>query len=105
MNLMKTPRSLDLAITNRCNLRCAYCSHFNSPGEVLEDLDKCNHQWTVYSTALSDGVLEVQCDKCAILGSVADPTEEEWSKAYDAPSNPYPWKDGSRVKVGTVRLI
>jgi SynChlorMet cassette radical SAM/SPASM protein ScmE len=40
MNLMKTPRSLDLAITNRCNLRCAYCSHFNSPGEVLEDLDK-----------------------------------------------------------------
>jgi SynChlorMet cassette radical SAM/SPASM protein ScmE len=38
MNVMKTPRSVDLAITNRCNLRCTYCSHFSSPGDVGEDL-------------------------------------------------------------------
>lgn len=36
--LMMTPRSVDLAITTRCNLRCVYCSHFDSPGEVERDL-------------------------------------------------------------------
>lgn len=36
--LMKTPRSVDIEITNRCNLRCKYCSHFNSPGDVGIDL-------------------------------------------------------------------
>lgn len=35
---MKTPRSLDIAITNRCNLRCKYCSHFSSAGDVGRDL-------------------------------------------------------------------
>lgn len=35
---MKTPRSADLAITTRCNLRCRYCSHFAGPGDVSEDL-------------------------------------------------------------------
>jgi SynChlorMet cassette radical SAM/SPASM protein ScmE len=38
MKVMKTPRSVDLAITNRCNLRCTYCSHFSSPGDVGEEL-------------------------------------------------------------------
>lgn len=38
MALMKTPKSLDLAITNRCNLRCLYCYHFSSAGEVEADL-------------------------------------------------------------------
>ena len=40
MSIMKTPRSLDLAITNRCNLRCGYCSHFTSAGDVKDDLPK-----------------------------------------------------------------
>jgi SynChlorMet cassette radical SAM/SPASM protein ScmE len=35
---MRTPRSLDLCITSKCNLRCAYCSHFSSAGEVEKDL-------------------------------------------------------------------
>ncbi|NQT29983.1 MAG: SynChlorMet cassette radical SAM/SPASM protein ScmE [Candidatus Saganbacteria bacterium] len=35
---MKTPKSVDLATTNNCNLRCKYCSHFSSPGEVAGDL-------------------------------------------------------------------
>ena len=38
MKLMKTPRSVDLGITNRCNLRCTYCSHFTSKGDVGKDL-------------------------------------------------------------------
>ncbi len=36
--LMKTPRSVDIEITNGCNLRCAYCSHFTSAGDVGRDL-------------------------------------------------------------------
>lgn len=38
MRLMKTPKSLDMAITTRCNLRCLYCYHFSSPGDVPQDL-------------------------------------------------------------------
>jgi SynChlorMet cassette radical SAM/SPASM protein ScmE len=36
--LMNTPRSLDLDITTRCNLRCKYCYHFDSAGDVSNDL-------------------------------------------------------------------
>ena len=35
---MRTPRTVDIDITNRCNLRCAYCSHFSSAGDVNTDL-------------------------------------------------------------------
>ncbi|MBW1743503.1 MAG: SynChlorMet cassette radical SAM/SPASM protein ScmE [Deltaproteobacteria bacterium] len=35
---MRTPRSVDIDITNRCNLRCKYCYHFSGPGDVAEDL-------------------------------------------------------------------
>ncbi len=38
MRLMKTPRSVDISITNRCNLRCTYCSHFTGAGDVGQDL-------------------------------------------------------------------
>jgi hypothetical protein len=72
---------------------------------LLEDPETCEHEWVVYSTCLQDSSLDVQCNKCAILGSVPNPSKEEWSKAYDAPSNPYPWTENERVKVGTVRLI
>ena len=33
MKIMRTPRSVDLDITNRCNLRCKYCYHFSGPGD------------------------------------------------------------------------
>lgn len=36
--VMKTPRSVDIAITGSCNLRCKYCSHFTSSGDVDDDL-------------------------------------------------------------------
>jgi SynChlorMet cassette radical SAM/SPASM protein ScmE len=38
MRLMRTPKKIDIAITNRCNLRCRYCYHFESPGDAGEDL-------------------------------------------------------------------
>ena len=38
MKLMRTPRSADIEITGRCNLRCKYCSHFLSPGDVSADI-------------------------------------------------------------------
>jgi SynChlorMet cassette radical SAM/SPASM protein ScmE len=37
-SVMKTPRSVDLGITSRCNLRCKYCSHFTSASDVGIDL-------------------------------------------------------------------
>ena len=36
--VMRTPRTVDIAITGQCNLRCAYCSHFSSSGDVNDDL-------------------------------------------------------------------
>jgi SynChlorMet cassette radical SAM/SPASM protein ScmE len=38
MKLIKTPRSMNILVTGKCNLRCKYCSHFSSGGDVEEDL-------------------------------------------------------------------
>lgn len=38
ITVMKTPRSVDIAITGKCNLRCDYCSHFSGAGDVSTDL-------------------------------------------------------------------
>ncbi len=54
-NLPKTPRSMDLAITAKCNLRCAYCSHFSSEGEVG---DLPTEEWVAFFGELS---------RCAVL--------------------------------------
>jgi SynChlorMet cassette radical SAM/SPASM protein ScmE len=36
--VMRTPRSLDIEITSRCNLRCRYCYFFNNPAVDYRDL-------------------------------------------------------------------
>lgn len=36
--LMKVPSDLELTITSKCNLRCKYCFHFSSAGDVQVDL-------------------------------------------------------------------
>ena len=56
MKLMKTPRSVDLSITNRCNLRCTYCYHFTGAGDVVEDLAK--EEWLQFFEELS---------RCAVM--------------------------------------
>ncbi len=56
MQLMKTPRSVDLAITARCNLRCTYCSHFTGAGDVGQDLPK--EEWLQFFEELN---------RCAVM--------------------------------------
>ncbi len=55
------------------------------------------HEWVVFSTNISFGCLMVQCVECGAFGTVDDPSKQEWSEAYDAPSRPYRWNDVSRV--------
>ena len=38
MRIMHSPKSVDIDITSKCNLRCAYCGHFTSAGDVDTDL-------------------------------------------------------------------
>lgn len=59
----------------------------------------CEHDWVVYSTALAEVWLMLECFDCGAHGSVDDPSKEEWSAAFSAPSNPYRWDDKSRVTI------
>jgi len=56
MKLVKTPRTVDLNITNSCNLRCSYCSHFSSGGDLGADLPK--EEWLKFFEELN---------RCAVL--------------------------------------
>jgi len=56
MKIIHSPRSLDLDITNRCNLRCEYCYHFSSPGDVDKDLPKT--EWLKFFEELN---------RCAVM--------------------------------------
>jgi hypothetical protein len=57
------------------------------------------YEWMAFSTCIGTGELMVSCKKTGAFGVVPDPTKEEWSRAYYAPSNPYRWEDDSRVVV------
>jgi hypothetical protein len=57
------------------------------------------HQWAVFSTALKERALMLQCVGCGEFGTVDDPSLDEWKRAFHAPANPYPWADESRVTV------
>ena len=72
---------------------------------AMIDPATCDHAWIVYSTASAQVCLELNCEKCAATGAVNDPIEEEWARAFDAPSNPYPWVDHPRVTVGMGRML
>jgi hypothetical protein len=66
---------------------------------VLLSMGKdCAHEWEVYSTASAVPCLELNCRRCGLLGVVSNPTQEEWERAFDAPSNPYPWLEPDRVE-------
>jgi SynChlorMet cassette radical SAM/SPASM protein ScmE len=45
MRLMRTPKKVDVAITNRCNLRCRYCYHFESAGDAGAGGDLPASEW------------------------------------------------------------
>jgi len=55
------------------------------------------HEWVVFSTALAEVWIMVQCVECGAHGTVDDPTKDEWAEAFHAPSQPYLWDDNSRV--------
>jgi SynChlorMet cassette radical SAM/SPASM protein ScmE len=58
MEVMKTPRSVDLSITHHCNLRCKYCSYFTSAGDVNQDLPR--EEWIKFFGELNNyAVMEV----------------------------------------------
>lgn len=59
----------------------------------------CKHEWVVYSTALTEGWLMLQCVQCGTMGTVDDPSKNEWNQAYHAPSRPYQWRVSSRVTI------
>jgi SynChlorMet cassette radical SAM/SPASM protein ScmE len=58
MEVMRTPRTVDIAITGRCNLRCAYCSHFSAPGDI--NLDLSTGEWLRFFEELNrNAVMDV----------------------------------------------
>jgi len=79
MKLIKTPRAVDIEITNRCNLRCSYCSHFSSASDVdrelsleewisfIEELSRC----AVMSITLSGGEPFLRDDLFDIIDIIA----------------------------------
>jgi len=63
----------------------------------MDDESLHAHEWVVFSTALADRCLMIQCVDCGVMGTVDDPTSEEWSAAFYALSKPYQWNDEARV--------
>ena len=55
---MRTPRSLDIEITSRCNLRCRYCYYFANPAVAYRDL--AAHEWLRFFSELGGlGVMDL----------------------------------------------
>jgi hypothetical protein len=57
------------------------------------------HEWVVYSTAMKECWLMLQCVECGAMATVDDPTKQEWRQAFYAPSRPYRWTDEAQVHV------
>lgn len=56
--VMRTPRSLDIEITARCNLRCRYCYFFNNPAVEYRDLP--TEEWLTFFDELGSlGLMRV----------------------------------------------
>lgn len=68
-------------------------------GDRIPNLCLHGHEWVVYSTALQERWLMLQCAECGAMGTIDAPTTEEWSAAFHAPSRPYRWHDGTKVTV------
>jgi hypothetical protein len=58
-----------------------------------------DHEWVVFSTALQEGWLMVQCVRCQAHATIDKPSQEDWQAAFHAPSKPYRWSDESRLTI------
>lgn len=56
MKVMRTPRTVEIDITNRCNLRCKYCYFFTGPGDTDRDLP--TEEWLCFFEELG---------RCAVM--------------------------------------
>jgi SynChlorMet cassette radical SAM/SPASM protein ScmE len=78
MRLMSTPKFVDIDITNRCNLRCRYCYHYESAGDAggdlpasewlqfFEELNRC----AVTEVMLAGGEPFIRADLEEIIGGI-----------------------------------
>ena len=55
-NIMRTPRSLDIEVTSRCNLRCRYCYYYDNP--TVEYRDLSTEEWLQFFDELG---------RCAVM--------------------------------------
>lgn len=67
----------------------------------MENKKICDHEWIVFSTAIIDRCLLLECTKCKAFGIVPHPTSEEWNAGFYAPEKPYRWYENSRVEIQT----
>jgi hypothetical protein len=65
----------------------------------MRETQQHEHEWVVFSTALAEGWLMLQCVECGAMGTVDEPSREEWAEAFHAPSRPYRWRDHDRVTI------
>lgn len=65
----------------------------------VEPATGCDHEWAVFSTALTEGWLMLQCVRCYLHGTIDEPSSDEWSAAFYASSRPYRWIDSERVTI------
>lgn len=63
----------------------------------MTTISREKYDWWVYSTALGNGWLMLECRATGATGTVRDPSAKEWSDAFTAPSDPYRWTDDTRV--------
>lgn len=54
--IMRTPRSVDVEITSRCNLRCRYCYFFDNP--AVKYHDRSTEDWQQFFD---------ECGQCAVM--------------------------------------
>jgi hypothetical protein len=64
---------------------------------TFPDPHQNEREWWCFSTALAQCWLMVECVRTRAQGVVKDPSREEWSWAFECPSNPKQWTDNSRV--------